>query len=74
MLKGFILPVVTIAVLALMFTGVRGRYLTKAAAVAIMLLTLILPRVSPSLWTAAVVLQLALMVGALVLVAIDRLS
>ncbi len=74
MLKGFILPVVTIAILGLMFAGVRGRYLTKAAAVAVMLLALILPRLSPTMWTASVVLQLVLIVVALALVVVDRVT
>jgi hypothetical protein len=73
-LKGFILPVITIAALGLMFAGVRGRYLTKAAAVAVMLLTLILPRFSPTMWTVAVVAQMGLIVVALVLVAVDRVT
>jgi len=73
-LKGFILPVITIAALGLMFAGVRGRYLTKAAVVVVMLLTLILPRLSPTMWTASVVLQLGLIMVALALVAVDRLT
>lgn len=73
MLKGFILPVIAVAALGLMFAGVAGRYTTKAAMVAVMLVTLILPRISPEMWTIAVVLQLLLIVVALVLVAVDRL-
>jgi len=72
-LKGFILPVIAVAALGLMFAGVAGRYMTKAAMVAVMLVTLILPRISPEMWTIAVVLQLLLIVVALVLVAVDRL-
>lgn len=74
MLKGFILPVITIAALGLMLAGVRGRYLVKAAAVAVMLLTLILPRFSPAMWTPVVVAQLCLIVVALALVGVDRLT
>jgi hypothetical protein len=72
-LKGFILPVIAIATLALMFAGVSGRYMVKAAMVGVMLVTLILPRISPEMWTVAVVLQLLLILVALVLLAVDRL-
>jgi hypothetical protein len=72
-LKGFILPVIAIAALGLTFAGVSGRYMTKAAMVAVMLVTLILPRISPEMWTVAVVLQLLLILVAVALVAVDRL-